>query len=48
MIGLGLAPALTGRSLGGGFCLACLAFARRQWDVGPSNSLQVAAFNLSV
>ena len=44
VIGLGLAPALTGRSLGGGFVRAGLAFARRQWDVAGFR-LEVAAFN---
>ena len=44
VIGLGLAPALTGRSLGAGFVRAGLAFARSQWDV-VCFSLEVAAFN---
>lgn len=44
VIGLGLAPALTGRSLGAGFVRAGLAFARRQWDV-VCFSLEVVAFN---
>ena len=44
VIGLGLAPALTGRSLGAGFVRAGLAFACRQWDV-VRFSLEVAAFN---
>jgi ribosomal-protein-alanine N-acetyltransferase len=44
VIGLGLTPALTGRSLGAGFVRAGLAFARRQWDA-VCFSLEVAAFN---
>ena len=44
VIGLGLAPALTGRSLGPAFVRAGLAFARRRWDV-VCFSLEVAAFN---
>lgn len=44
VIGLGLAPAFTGRSLGAGFVRAGLAFARHQWDVA-SFSLEVASFN---
>jgi ribosomal-protein-alanine N-acetyltransferase len=43
-IGLGLAPALTGRSLGLGFVRAGLAFARRQWGV-TRFCLEVAGFN---
>jgi ribosomal-protein-alanine N-acetyltransferase len=43
-IGLGLAPELTGCSLGLAFVRAALSFARRQWGV-TRFCLEVAAFN---
>ncbi len=43
-IGLGLAPELTGRSLGEGFVQAGLAFARATWGVTRFR-LEVASFN---
>ena len=44
VIGLGLAPELTGRSLGPGFVRAGLVFARGQWHVSRFH-LEVVAFN---
>lgn len=43
-IGLGLAPHLTGRSLGQGFVAAGLEFARERWAVSKFR-LEVASFN---
>jgi ribosomal-protein-alanine N-acetyltransferase len=43
-IGLGLAPAMTGRSMGEGFVTAGLAFAVARWRVSRFR-LEVAAFN---
>jgi ribosomal-protein-alanine N-acetyltransferase len=44
VIGLGLAPDLTGRSLGEGYVRAGLDFARRRWGVSRFR-LEVVAFN---